>query len=174
MPDRPTAIPRPRREAGFTIIEVLVAALLLTLASAAIFGALAAATRNGARAKASQVAVDRAQQEMEKLHSLSYEELAMKKAAPPSTNPLSPNHRVQNGEFALQREPAGEYAPMVANGGPIWGSEKTIEGGVVKAGPIAFEDGEVTGQIYRYIVWRNDKSCPESETGEDLCPGLHD
>src|SRR6476646_4143592 len=68
MPDRPTAIPRPRREAGFTIIEVLVAALLLTLASAAIFGALAAATRNGARAKASQVAVDRAQQEMEKLH----------------------------------------------------------------------------------------------------------
>ncbi|MFP5388311.1 MAG: prepilin-type N-terminal cleavage/methylation domain-containing protein, partial [Thermoleophilia bacterium] len=69
-----------RQEHGFTIIEVLVAALILTLASAALFGVLAAATRNGARAKATQIALDRAQQELEKLHSLSYEELALTRA----------------------------------------------------------------------------------------------
>jgi hypothetical protein len=163
------------REAGFTIIEVLIAALLLVLASAAIFGTLAAATRNGARAKATQIALDRAQQEMEKLHSLSYEELAMKKPAATSSNPLSPNHRVVNGEFDLQPGPATELAPMVVNGGPIYGSEeKVIEGGEVEPGPIVFKAGEITGKIYDYVLWRNDKSCPESETGADLCPGHQD
>ena len=154
---------------------MLVAALLLVLASAAIFGTLAAATRNGARAKATQIALDRAQQEMEKLHSLSYEELAMKKPAAPSSNPLSPNHRVVNGEFDLQPGPATELAPMVVNGGPIYGSEeKVVEGGEVEPGPIEFKAGEITGKIYDYVLWRNDKSCPESETGEDLCPGHQD
>jgi Tfp pilus assembly protein PilE len=160
----PTPLPRRRGEAGFTIIEVLVAALLLTLASAAIFGALAAATRNGARAKATQVALDRAQQEMEKLHSVSFEDLALEHAPAASSNPLSPNHRVVNGSFALQREPASEYAPMVVN----------VEGEKgIKPGPIKFEEGEVTGTVYRYIVWRNDTSCPERELGEGSCQGFH-
>jgi hypothetical protein len=164
MPDRKTPAPRPRGEAGFTIIEVLVAALLLTLASAAIFGALAAATRNGARAKSAQVAVDVAQREMEKLHSIDFEDLTLEHAPAPSSNPLSPNNRVVNGSFALQREPLGEYAPMVVNVGG--------EGGV-RPGPIVFEEGEVKGHVYRYIVWRNDKSCPETELGEGSCQGFH-
>jgi hypothetical protein len=156
---------RPRREQGFTIIEVLVAALLLTLASAAIFGALAAATRNGARAKSSQVAVDVAQREMEKLHSLSFEELELYSYPQFSSNPLNPNHRVaSNNNFNLQREPEGEPAPMVV--------DFEREGGV-KPGPIAFEEGEVKGHIYRYIVWRTDKSCPEVELGEGSCHAFH-
>ncbi len=152
------------------------AALILTLASAALFGVLASAVRNNARAKATQVALDRAQQEMEKLHSLSYEELALTVAPAASSNPLNPNNRVVNENFALQREPAGEYAPMVVNGGSLYGGGN-VEGGVVKPGPIAFEAGEVKGQLkghlYRYIVWRNDKSCPETEA-EDICPGFQD
>ncbi len=164
-----------RREDGFTIIEVLVAALILALSSAALFGVLAASTRNGARAKATQIALDRAQEEMEKLHSLSYEELVLTKAPQPSANALSPNNRVNgsNGTFALQREPQEEFAPMVVEGGPIWGGG-TVGEGLVKPGPIAFENGDVKGKLYRYIVWRNDKSCPESESGEDLCPGYQD
>jgi hypothetical protein len=155
-----------RREDGFTIIEVLVAALILALSSAALFGVLAASTRNGARAKATQVALDRAQQEMEKLHSLSYGELELFSAPPSSSNPTNPNHRVLNGSFALQREPMGEYAPMVVN------VDKEGEGRI-RPGPIKFEDGDVKGHLYRYIVWRNDKSCPETET-ENLCPGIRD
>ena len=111
-----------REDGGFTIIEVLVAALILTLASAALFGVLAAGARNGARAKATQVALDRAQQEMEKLHSLSYEELALTTRPQPSPNPLNPNYRVVNNNFALKREPQEELAPMVVNNGPLtWG-----------------------------------------------------
>jgi hypothetical protein len=154
-----TPFTRRSGEAGFTIIEVLVAALILALSSAAIFGTLAAATRNGARAKGTQVALDRAQQEMEKLHGLSYEELELSAAPAPSGNPLNPNHRVVNNTFFLQREPEGEPAPMVVN----------LEHHGVKPGPIKFEDGEVTGRVYRYIVWREDKGCPE-----EICPGFKD
>lgn len=169
---RMTSIAGLREEGGFTIIEVLVAALILAMASAAVFGVMAAAVRNGARAKATQVALDRAQQEMEKLHSLGYKELALTVTPAHATSAKSPNYRVLNGGFALQREPPSEYAPMVVNGGPRYGGGE-VEGGVVKPGPIAFESGDVKGHIYRYIVWRNDKSCPETTT-EDICPGHQD
>lgn len=158
---RRTRITALREDSGFTIIEVLVAALVLTLASASLFGVLAAATKNGTRAKSTQIALDRAQREMEKLHSLSFEELSLKTAPAPSTNPLNPNSRVNstNGTFALKREPQEQFVPMVVD----------LDKGVVRPGPLKFEDGEVKGHLYRYIVWRNDPSCPE-----ELCPGPRD
>jgi prepilin-type N-terminal cleavage/methylation domain-containing protein len=162
-----------RQEHGFTLIEVMIAAVVLALASASVFGVMAASVRNNSRAESTQIALDRAQREMEKLHSIPYDELALTGAPPHSTNTLSPNNRVVNGNFALQRDPLGEYAPMAEKGDPLYGSEK-VSGGVVKPGPIKFIEGDVVGHLYRYIVWRNDKSCPESETGEDLCPGFQD
>ncbi|HVY96017.1 MAG TPA: prepilin-type N-terminal cleavage/methylation domain-containing protein [Solirubrobacterales bacterium] len=166
-------------EDGFTLIEVLVAALVLTLAAAATFGVLAAATRNAQRAQATQVALDKAQAEIEKLHTLSYEELALTTTPERVSAPLNPNNRVLNGEFDLKRGPVTEYAPMVVNGGELWSKESEskeyVEGGVVVPGPIPFEEGNVKGELYRYIVWRNDPSCPQSvDEAEDFCPGPQD
>ncbi len=57
-------------EAGLTIVEVVVAALVLAMGAMATFGVLGAATKNTQRAKATQVALNRAQQEIETLRSL--------------------------------------------------------------------------------------------------------
>jgi type II secretory pathway pseudopilin PulG len=155
-------------EAALTIIEVLVAALILAIAAMATFGVLASTVRNGQRAKATQVAIDQAQQEIEKLHSLSYDELAMTKSPNHATSVLDPNYRYNatNGTFALQREPPSEYATLVVS---FDGS------GVVTPGPLPFKSGDVSGKLYRYVVWRNDSSCGEDkETKEELCPGIHD
>jgi prepilin-type N-terminal cleavage/methylation domain-containing protein len=162
------------REEGFTLIEVLVAAVILVLASMAVFGVLAAATRNAQRAQATQVALDKAQEEIEKLHSIPYDELALFKAPGPSSAPLNPNHRVSGNEFAVRREPLGEKAEMVVAGNFLRGGGEIV--GNVKAGPIRFEEGNVSGKLYRYIVWRNDPTCPESATNlnEDFCPGNQD
>lgn len=162
-----------RGEHGFTLIEVMIAAVILALASASVFGAMAASVRNNSRAESTQIALDRAQREMEKLHSIPYDELALTGTPGHSNIPLNPDNRVVNGNFALQRDPLGEYAPMAEKGDALWGSEE-VSDGVVKHGPIKFVEGDVVGHIYRYIVWRNDKNCPESETGEDLCPGFQD
>ncbi|HEX5990357.1 MAG TPA: prepilin-type N-terminal cleavage/methylation domain-containing protein [Solirubrobacterales bacterium] len=164
-------------EDGLTLIEVLVAAIILALAAMATFGVLAAATRNAQRAQATQVALDKAQEEMEKLQTLSYSELALTKAPQYVNNPLNPNYRyrVSDGKFAVQRDPLGQYGEIVRNEGSLYGSEDPIEGGVVKPGPFPFEEGNVSGDVYRYIVWRNDPQCPESEVGsEDFCPGQQD
>jgi type II secretory pathway pseudopilin PulG len=160
--DRPGA-----REAGFTIVEVVVAALILVIGAMTTFGLLSAATKNNQRAKATQVALNRAQEEIEALRSLSNEQLAMTAAAPPSTDPLNPDHRVSGGQFALTREPPENYATMVVNGGSLYGGGN-VKGGIVNPGPIPFTSGDVSGKVYRYVLWRNDAACGTS------CPGEQD
>jgi hypothetical protein len=151
-----------------TIIEVVVAAMVLALGAAATFGVLTSATKNTQRAKAAQIALNRAQLEMETLRSLEDDQLAMTSAPPHSNNRLSPNYRVFNGNFALIREPPSSYAPMVFNNGSLYGGG-VIEGGVVSPGPTPFTSGDVSGKVYRYIVWRDDATCPAA-----TCPGLQD
>jgi Tfp pilus assembly protein PilE len=161
-------------EEGLTLIEVLVAAIILALAALAVFGVLVAATRNAQRAQAGQVAQDKAQEEIEKLHSLSYEQLALTEPPPYNSSPLNPNSRVQNNEFDLKRGAVTENALMVVNKGSLWGGGE-VKGGIVAPGPIPFQEGTVSGKLFRYVVWRNDPTCPESEVGsEDFCPGGQD
>src|SRR5215218_889267 len=80
-------------ESGFTIIEVLVALMILGVASTTTFTLLSSATRNAQRAKASQVALEYAEQELEYLRSLENKNLALTATPPSSSEPLSPNYR---------------------------------------------------------------------------------
>ena len=110
------------RESGFTIIEVIVATLVVTLAATATFGVLSAATKNTYRAKQTQVALDRAQQELEVLRGLTSKEVALTTTPQHSANALSPNYRVNNGNFAMKSSPPSEYRTMVVKGGPSTGA----------------------------------------------------
>ncbi|HXQ88245.1 MAG TPA: type II secretion system protein, partial [Solirubrobacterales bacterium] len=164
-------------EDGLTLIEVLVATIILALAAMATFGVLSAATRNAQRAQATQVALDKAQEEMEKLQTVPYDELALYVLPDDDSNPLNPNYRVNGKNFAVKRDPLGQYGEMVRDGGSYYGIDpevKKIEGEIMP-GPFPFEEGNVSGEVYRYIVWRNDPQCPESVVGsEDFCPGQQD
>ncbi|HEY8502531.1 MAG TPA: prepilin-type N-terminal cleavage/methylation domain-containing protein, partial [Solirubrobacterales bacterium] len=155
-------------EDGFTIAEVLVAILILAIGSMATFSLLSAATRNAQRAEASQVALEYAEQELEFLRSMESEELALTASPPHSANTFSPNNRVTNGTFALQRSPLGSYRDLVVNGGSLYGGG-SVEGGMIAPGPTPFTSGDVKGKVYRYIVWRNDEKCTEAN-----CPGKQD
>jgi hypothetical protein len=53
-------------------------------------------------------------------------------------------------------------------GGELYGGG-FISGAKVNPGPTPFTTGDVEGDVYRYIVWRNDTSCPEA-----TCPGTQD
>ena len=155
-------------EAGMTIVEVVIAAMVLALGASATFGVLTSATKNAQRAKATQIAQNRAQLELETLRSLDSDELAMTAAPAHASNALSPNYRVLNGTFALTREPPGNYANMVVNGGSLYGGG-FVQGGIVAPGPTPFTSGDISGKVYRYVVWRDDTSCPAA-----TCPGAQD
>ncbi len=149
-------------ESGLTMIEVLVAAVVLVMGAAATFGVLGAATRNAQRAKATQVALDLAQEEMERLHSIPYEELALNSAPIASTDPKSPNSRVSAATFNLRRKPPTAYLPIDVDAEKGFSPESEFFTGDT-------EQGGIKGTIYRYVVWRNDPSCPNTE-----CPGEED
>lgn len=160
----------PRNEDGFTIIEVLVAALIMVLGLLATFQVLNAATTNASRAKSGQVAINVAQQEMEKLRALTWSQLALTASPGFSSNPKNPLNRVNtsDGSFALTAGPNGNWATLVRNGGSLNGGG-VISGGTVDPGPQSFTSGDVSGRIYRFIVWRDDPTCPTS-----YCQGVQD
>jgi type II secretory pathway pseudopilin PulG len=153
-------------EAGLTLIEVLVAAVVLVMGAAATFGVLGAATKNAQRAKATQIALDLAQEEMERLHSIPYEELSVNRTPTPTSNAKDPNSRISvsigDSLFALRRDPLGAYFPLDVDEEKGVSPESEFTTGNTEA-------GGVTGTLYRYVVWRNDPSCSEEE-----CPGEHD
>jgi prepilin-type N-terminal cleavage/methylation domain-containing protein len=159
---------RPAEDSGFTIIEVLVALLILAAASMTTFTLLSSATRNAQRAKASQVALEYAEQELELLRSMEDKNLALTAAPPHSDKPLNPDFRISGSAFALKRSPVSSYQNLVLNGGSLYGGGE-IQGGAVSPGPTSFTNGDVSGKVYRYIVWRNDEKCLEEK-----CPGKQD
>lgn len=155
-------IGRAADEAGLTIIEVLIASIVLVLGAGATFGVLAAATKNAQRAKGTQVALDLAQEELERLHSLPYENLALNTPPKPASSSLDPGSRVKGTEFALRRSPVGDYAPVVIDADRGVSPESQFFSGDT-------EHGGIRGMLYRYVVWRDDPSCPDTQ-----CPGADD
>lgn len=145
-------------EAGLTLIEVMVAAVILVMGAMATFGILSTATKNAQRAKASQVVLHLAQEEMERMRSLTYDRLAISSVPATSSNPQNPNSRMLGSTFALQKTPMGEAEPLVVDAEGI-SPESPFSAG-------SPEGGGVTGTVYRYVVWRNDDGCPETQ-----CPG---
>lgn len=166
---------RLRSEAGLSIVEVLVAALLLTLGALATLSLLDTAHHQTFRAEQSQVVSDRLQAEMEALKRLEYTKVALTATPAHAADPSSPNHRVTNqsgySTFALNKNGTNS-ATLAVNG------SDSVTGGVVDPGPSQFASGDlgagaaagdIDGKIYRYVTWVNDPNCPDS-----VCPGDKD
>jgi hypothetical protein len=158
---------RPASEAGVTIVEVLVAALLLVLGALSTMAMVDASHRQTFRAEQSQVVNDRLQVELEAAKRLDYADIELASAPIPSPDPDSPNHRVGSAGgqpvFAMN-ENGTDVVPLVIDEG-----ETDDDVAAINPGPEPFASGDVTGNIYRYVTWVNDLSCPPA-----LCPGAED
>lgn len=146
-----------RREDGLTIVEVVVAGLVLIVAGLGVLGVVDAATRNTFRAEQSQVVANVLQGEMEKLRQLPYEELALASLPAHSLDPEDPDSRIASASFFYTGRNGTGLKPIVYNGGSSDG--ETIKGGTVEPGPTPFRVGNVHGTVYRYVVW---DTCPAS------------
>jgi len=146
-----------RAEDGLTIVEVVVAGLLLVVSGLGVLGIVDAATRNTFRAEQSQVVANVLQAEMEKLKQLPYSEVALTELPVHSGGQNDPDSRVANTTFFYTGRDGTGLKPLVFNGAA--NGAETIEGGTVESGPEPFQVENVKGEIYRYVVW---DTCPSS------------
>jgi hypothetical protein len=151
------------REDGLSVIEVVIAGLILTIGSLGVLGMVDASSRNTFRVEQRQVVSNVLQREMEQVKELAYEEIALTEAPAAESGENNPNSRVEGTAFHTNRNGTG-LKPLVYNGGTANG--ETISGGTVDPGPTPFAVEDVRGTVYRYVVWDN---CPDSLcTDEEL------
>jgi prepilin-type N-terminal cleavage/methylation domain-containing protein len=141
-----------KEEDGFTMIEVLVAVVVLAIGSLAVLTLFASGIKNVQRGREGQVAVSVAQREMEKVHSLPFAEVLLKTAPEASAEAASPAHRVSSArtEYNLNRTGATNWAKLATPG--------TGEIGAVEPRSETFSVGGSPVTVYRYVVWRKDEA----------------
>ena len=132
-------------EDGLTVVEVIVAGLILTIGSLGVLGMVDAATRNTFRVEQGQLLNNVLQREMEEIRELPYKQIALSELPAEESGENNPNSRVSGTAFNTNRNGTG-LKPLVP-------------GGSVAPGAEAFQVEDVKGSIYRYVVWDN---CPGS------------
>jgi hypothetical protein len=160
-------------EDGVSIVEVVVAGLILVIGALAVLGLADAANRTTYRAEQGQVVVDRLQAEMEKLRQLPFDEMALTSAPATSSDPNSPAHRVSGTTFALGQN-GTDARPLAIQGGstptgdPLGCGAAGESACGVDPGPVSFQSGDVRGRIYRYVVYPGVPSNCTGCTADDL------
>jgi type II secretory pathway pseudopilin PulG len=144
-------------ERGITVVEGVVAAMILIIAALGVLQTFDAAARNNFRAEESQVVVNRLQAELEEIRALPFAEVAMDSAPGSLSDTNDPRWRVSGSEYALGRQ-GTNLQPMVID---------AAQGGV-SATPELFTVGDISGTIHKFVTWAPDPNCPDANGCEDL------
>lgn len=145
---------------GLTVVEGVVAAMLLVVGALGVLQVFDASTRNNFRAEESQVVNNRLQAELERIRQLPFAEVALTDYPAGSADPNDPRSRVAGTQFAVDRSGGTSQQPLVVAGAPI-PDGGTVEGGSVQPGPEPFSTGDISGTIYRFITWAPVPDCPD-------------
>lgn len=160
-----------RSEAGFTLAEVVIAIFILALATLAVVQVFDASTRNAFRAEQTQAAINVAQREIEEIRNLDYDQVALSSTPTFVDDDNDPRQRVDTTRFDASDD--GSLFEMVRNGGSLddGGSINcsTTSSPCTPSGPEDFTSGDISGEIFRFVVWRNDPSC-----SPEVCVGSQD
>jgi type II secretory pathway pseudopilin PulG len=162
---------------GFTIIEVMLAATMLTIGLLAVAGTIDLAGQTTVAAQRHEQAISVAQREIEELRGLSYASLGHAAPLPNhgdadapagDSNPRNPNYYVVAGtsNFLIKsnyRDSSSDPAPGTTAAG-----EPMVTGGTVQGGPETVSIAGTQAKVYRYITWRDEpfQTCP---TGAGTC-----
>jgi type II secretory pathway pseudopilin PulG len=143
-----------RRSEGFTVVEVVVAVLLLSVGILATVSVLDGSRNLTAVAQKENTAAQVGQQEMERLLGLGYAKIGLTSTPIRSSDPANPNFYVTTGGlFQWDRTTATRTESFC---GPA-----NCPGGLVGP-PEDWSAGTLKGQIHRYVTWSDDlcANCP--------------
>jgi Tfp pilus assembly protein PilV len=177
-----------------SLIEVLIAAVVLTLGVSATVGAFDSSRKLSLLSERRTAMAHRAQLEIERLQTYPYAQLAMVSAPAHSSEKTNPDYYVDYsspvkcteveayGCFAWNEEQTGEEEALVKGGKAcLTTSEKAC--GWVEANPAGrkcsekigsceWTDGLVQGKVYDFASWHTDSNCSECRTKEKAAKRL--
>ncbi len=163
-------------QAGFTLVEVLVAAFLVVVGLVALLAAFDATGRTALAAQRHGQAVSYAQREIERLRTLDYDTqlgvtslpagaASTGNAAgdPTPDNPVNPLYYVTGTSLKVManysNRNSGLQAGISPNPEPLVGpADPKLTDPRVNPGPEPFVDGPTTGKVYRFVTYRKE-SC---------------
>jgi hypothetical protein len=167
---------RPAGEHGIGIIEVVVAAALFLVVSAAVFAMLINGETRTHGAEHHEAAISLAQREVERMRQFGYAELGMTAtpvaaAASGEANPSNPDEYVSGGNL-LVRSNFRDRASAPPPGVPVTGEPfvAPLTGGIDPASQ-RLTAGGFLFDVHRYVTWV-DLTCVVG--GTDRCPGTRD
>ena len=139
---------RLQAEDGFTLIEILVAIMLLSGAVIALMTTFDQSRRTTSTAEAQGAAVQVAEKHLEEIAAMDYADIGLGSAPSSSLDPDHPNYWVSNSTPAGFRwDPASPATESLVTGGAVsnargtWGSSR------------------LSGSVYAYVTWVNDTYC---------------
>ena len=157
---------------GMTLIESLVATLILAVSAVGLVSAFAGSRNSGSYAEKHNVATTMAEKELLRVSALPWTEISLKKSEVSTwsagASTTEPSHYFSKGPCAVgetlpAHEPCYQYD---------WEGKKaaeplvTVESGYDKeADPYGFatetakKTTRLSGKVYRYITWVNDSNC---------------
>ena len=162
LQETPCRRPRPRigSERGFTVVELLVAILILTGGVIALLGVTDSSRRLTSVSERKEAAVHAAQQEIERLQARDYDSVALTSAPVHDSDPASPDFHVSGSPASYRwNQVEGQTATEPFAVDPAKG---------VGSAPVSWSDGRLSGKLHRYVTWVNDTSCGI------LCPSSGD
>jgi prepilin-type N-terminal cleavage/methylation domain-containing protein len=166
---------RAAAEAGFSMIEMLVAMLVLAVGIVATLNVFSSSKAVSVVAQRYEVGVHQAQRELERLRSLTYAELGLN--AQPAVGDRLTNDATRIGYFngpTFTVKSAASGNPAVTEQLVLPATNPT---GTVVPAPTTFRldlaGADVSGKVYRYVTWRPE-NCGTDGSGAQLCPGDQD
>ena len=137
-----------RAEDGFTLIEILVAILLLSTAVIALMSTFDHSRRTTSTAEAQGAAVQVAEKHLEQIAAMPYDQIGLGAAPSSELDPSHPNYLVTNSSPA-----SFQYDPDVP------GSEPLVTSGTVSNNRGTWGEDRLGGTVYAYVTWVNDTAC---------------
>jgi prepilin-type N-terminal cleavage/methylation domain-containing protein len=135
-------------EDGFTLIEILVAILLLSVAVIALMGTFDHSRKTTSTAEAQGAAVQVAEKHLEQIAALPYAQVGLGSPPTSSLDPANPNYWVTNSSPAQFRwDPSSP------------GTEPIVTGGSVSNYRGTWGNARLSGTVYAYVTSVNDTAC---------------
>jgi type II secretory pathway pseudopilin PulG len=137
-----------RDEEGFTLVELLIAIVVLVVGIFAVIMAFDATRRLASNNEAQTVRAQVAEKDLQQIISQGYDAIGLSSTPTHSTDPNNPTYYVNGSTFQWDLTNSSRTETLCTAATSCTGS--------VAPGPTAWTSGDASGQIYRFVTWVND------------------